>query len=234
MNRSAVLAGGAAAVVIVALLGANLLGMGLNIGDPATTSPSPTEPPTPFLEADRDTPLPSGRYLLTAGYPMEITFDPPDGYTACGGAFEEGVCSDTGAALQFVIVDNVVADPCDRSDTLLDPPIGPSVDDLVTALAGLPEFEASTPVDITRDGFSGKQFELTALVTPSCELDDNGLRLWSTGRRVNGVGPGEVNIIQIFDVNGERLMAAAAYLPTSAPEARAELEESMDSIHLAP
>jgi hypothetical protein len=234
MNRSAVLAVGAAAVVIAALLGANVLRSGLNVGDSPATSPSLTEPAGALLEADRDTPLPPGTYFLTDGYPTQITFDPPDGYTACGDAFEEGVCSGTGAAIQFIIVDNVVADPCDRSQTLLDPPVGPTVDDLVVALTGLPEFEASSPVAITRDGYDGKQFELTAVVTPSCTLDSNGLRLWSTGRRVNGAGPGEVNIIQIFDVNGDRLMVAAAYQPTQPPGVRAALEESLDSIRLAP
>ncbi len=44
------------------------------------------------------------------------------------------------------------------------PPVGPNVDDLVTAWANVPELAATAPVDITVDGYIGKQIEFTVPV----------------------------------------------------------------------
>ena len=63
-----------------------------------------------------------------------------------------------GVGVGFVDVDNVFADPCRAR--LADPPVGPTVDDLVTALADLPG-DATTAIDVTVDGFDGKQIEFT-------------------------------------------------------------------------
>ena len=53
----------------------------------------------------------------------------------------------------FFDVGNVFADPCRAR--LADPPVGPTVDDLVSALADLPG-DATAAIDITVDGFDGK------------------------------------------------------------------------------
>ena len=44
---------------------------------------------------------------------------------------------------------------------LVDPPVGPTVDDLVSAWANLPDFAATAAVDVTVDGYAGKQIEFT-------------------------------------------------------------------------
>ena len=72
-----------------------------------------------------------------------------------------------------------------------DPPIGPSVDDLVTALSTQPEFEATAPVDVTVGSFSGKRIELTALdPVPTARQPIRSppaprVRPWSPGRRAH-------------------------------------------------
>ena len=58
----------------------------------------------------------------------------------------------------FVDVNNVFADPCRAR--LADPPVGETVDDLVTALADLPG-DATAAIDATIDGHDGKQIEFT-------------------------------------------------------------------------
>ena len=131
---------------------------------------------------------------------------------------EAGVCrDDSGVAL--VIVDNVVSDPCDPSQPQLVPPVGPSVDDLVNAISNLEGFEATDPVDVTVDGFQGKQLELTA---PEAALCQGGISTWATAQRTNGMAPGEVNLLRILDVAGTRVMVAAAHQParTTADDAR--------------
>ena len=63
-----------------------------------------------------------------------------------------------GVGVGFVDVANVFADPCRAR--LADPPVGPTVDDLVSALADLPG-DATTAIDVVIDGFDGKQIEFT-------------------------------------------------------------------------
>ena len=77
------------------------------------------------------------------------------------------------------IFDIVYADPCDYNKGVINPPTGPTVDDLVTALVGT-KGDVSPPTDITIDGYRGKQLTITA---PSgfvgCTLSPDGnLRVW--------------------------------------------------------
>ncbi len=63
------------------------------------------------------------------------------------------------SVVNFWDVDNVYADGCEH--TLLDPPLGPTVDDLANVWATLPGFTATTPVDIVVDGYAGKRVDYT-------------------------------------------------------------------------
>jgi hypothetical protein len=226
----------AAAVVIVAILGVSYFApAGLSIGGPPDTQPS-TPTATPRALPSDHVGLDPGPYAVDGDFPVRVTFDVPPGWSSCpASTSERGVCPDGLSGLSFMIVENVVADPCDRSRALVDPPVGPSVDDLATALSNLPGFEATDPIDIMVDGFSGKEFQLTAPTEPGCALDAGGLGTWSTAARINGVGPGEVNLIQILQVDGERLVIAAAHHPGQTPESTVgEMRQMMDSIRLSP
>ena len=143
-----------------------------------------------------------------------------------------GVCDTSPAptGLAFLIVDNVVADPCDPDGRLLQPPVGPSVDDLVTAISGLTNFAATTPTDVVVDGYRGKQFTVTAPWNAGCEL-----KTWATAERTNGVGAGEVNLIQILDVNATRLVITGAYHPENPASAEnlAALNAMLSSVRIS-
>jgi hypothetical protein len=229
MNKAFTFAVAAAAVVIIATLSISyFVPAGPSIGGPPAASPR-------ALPAD-NIGLDPGPYALDGDFPVPVTFDVPPGWSSCpASSSERGVCPDGLSGLSFMIVENVVADPCDRSRALVDPPVGPSVDDLVAALSNLPGFEATDPIDIMVDGFSGKEFQLTAPTEPGCALDAGGLGTWSTAARINGVGPGEVNLIRILQVDGERLVIAAAHHPGRTPERTVgEMLQIMDSIRLSP
>jgi len=238
MNKAVTLGIAAAAVVIVAMLGIRFLAVpGPSVGGPAQEpTPTPAVNPMALVDAPGGE-LAAGTYIVDDPFPVRITFDVPPGWFAeAQGQVELGVASDPGRGISLLIVDNVVVDPCDASRAQLDPPVGPSVEDLVNAISNLPGFEATDVIDITLDGFDGKQFEVTAPDGAGlCQLDGAGLGTWSTEDRTNGVGPGEVNVLRILDVDGVRLMIAGAYHPadTSADEL-AELQRIMDSIRLGP
>jgi hypothetical protein len=221
----------AAVVVAAAVLGAAYFGGGENVGGGNAT---PTPEPSPEVIQ----PLASGhgedgRELAAGTYTAElavpVTFTVPDGWTLwayTSAATQLNLFAEQGE-LSVEIVDNVAADPC--TGELLDPPVGPSVDDLVTALSNLANFgfEVSTPTDITIDGFSGKQLTMTAPQAPAgCEL-----RTWRTTTRQNGVASGEVNEVRIIDVDGVRLLISVANPPTGD---RSEIDGIINSLQFSP
>ena len=222
MNNTIRIAVAAAAVLVVAFVGYQMMA-GPSVGDP---SPSPSSSAAPSAaQSAGPNELPGANTLLNAGtyslgdqFPVRVTFEVPANWISCSqGPTDQGVCNvstDTspGMGVSFLIVENVAADPCGSSAALLDPPVGPTVDDLVTALSGLEGFESTAPTDLTVDGFSGEEFTLTA------PAGSAGCATWATETRTNGVGPGEVNVLRILDVEGTRLVIAGAYFP-AAPEA---------------
>jgi hypothetical protein len=83
---------------------------------------------------------------------------------------------------------------------------------------------------VTVDGYQGKAFTMTAPAGAApCDL-----RTWKTTTRHNGVGPGEVNEVQILDVDGVRLLIATAHARSLSSAGRLKLREVVDSVQLAP
>ena len=196
----------------------------------ASAAASPRELPT---EGD----LTAGSYSLS-DFPAAITFDipasePPAVWFPCSpSAVELAVCHEWATqqivAVTFQIVDNVVAGCADQETAeLLDPPVGPSVDDLVTAISSLEGYEATAPVDITVSGFEGKEFTLTA-VTHGCGAT------WATADRITGMGSGESNLLRILDVDGVRVVIAGAYNASTPDDEVATMEQVMDSVQIEP
>ena len=238
----------AAVVVGVVIIGGALVfGGGASIGDSRSPTPS-LESESPSLESDpaesvnpspghallpRQRALEPGSYQLADGFPVTITFDVPEGFWSCSSSpLEQAVCTDFGGApgspgLAFLVIDNVVADPCDPSKQLLEPPVGPSVDDLVAALSAIPGFEATAAEDVTISGYSGQRLQLTAPMNPGgCELST-----WAIGPAANRVGPGEVNDLRILDVNGTRVVITTAHVGDTAAGLPA-VEQIVDSIQI--
>lgn len=250
MNRALTFALAAAAVMVIAFLGIRFLGPGSNVGGPEAT-PSPTPIAQSFPNGGPN--LAPGRYAVDDPFPVRITFDVPEGWFSwVANADVAGLLVDNGVGnggsgwgVTFWIVDNVYADPCDPS-TELEPPLGPSVDELVTALSRLPGYEATTPTDVTVSGFSGVELELTA---PEYGEECPTHRTWSaaTFSEPRAMLPGETNRLQVLDVDGVRVVIViveyahttefeqAAGTPLD-PDAHAadqpELRQILDSIRM--
>jgi len=248
MNNTTVRLGLAAAVVVLAVfLGINYLS-GSNVGNDPEASPSPSTAASAAASARplpiaQGTELTAGTYFLRS-FPVQLTVKVPTfeapavWFAGCagGGVVEQGVCSRSTPtapvfAVDFLIVDNVVADPCSAGGELLDPPVGPTVDDLVTAISSLEGFEATAPLDVTVDGFHGKAFTLTAPATPPAGCD---LRTWATAQRTNGMGPGESIVLRILDVDGTRVVITAAYGPETSEADISAVQQLLASVRIAP
>jgi len=229
VNRSVMLAVAAAVVVIAALLGLNYL-VAPNVGSPAVDGTPSPEPSLSLLPLEGE--LASGTYSLGPDFPVPVTFDVPEGWSTGRISDVEINLNPEGPnapGIGFGVVENVVADPC--GVMLLDPPPGRSVAEMVEAISGLERFEATSPSDITVDGYAGLEFEITAPQATSC-----GLQTWWNGQRVNGVSPGEVNRVRIVDVDGELLMIAIPYQPALLVDAGslADAQSVVDSVRIGP
>jgi hypothetical protein len=226
----------AVAVVVALVLGIRVLS-GPSVGANAEPAPTPTPHPSasPISLPGATWPLDPGIYSLPS-FPLGITFEVPAGWHSCSDSLvEQSVCyTPTDFALDtrvsFLIVENVVADPCSPGGQLLEPPVGPSVADLVSAISGLKGFQGSAPVDLTIDGYHGKRFTLTTPQNPGCDL-----KTWATKDRTNGVSPGEVNLLHVLNVNGMRLVIAGAYYPKepAAAQRRGAIERIIASVQIS-
>ncbi len=133
------------------------------------------------------------------------------------------------------VVANIYSEPC--NSTLLDPPLGPTVDDLATAFADAWGAGATAPTEVTLDGFVGKQMVLT--VPADVDFADCVSEHYMAWRDTGGgdrsyQGPGQIQESWIVDVEGERLLIEASYFPEISPENRAELQQVIDSIQIEP
>ena len=202
--------------------------LGLIPAPAATPTSQPTRGPIPEARAlPRDgSELDPGWYELE-GFPARIVFDVPVGYAGCTGSeTEQGICAAVRApALGFLLVENVVEQPCSEA---LRTPAPASLDELVTAISSLDGFEATQPVDVSIDGFTGKRFVVTAPSGAGCNL-----LTWATAERTNGVGRGEVNELTILEIDGAFVMFSIAYFPAEpAPDGLAVLRQVVDSIRI--
>lgn len=143
-------------------------------------------------------------------------------------------------------VTNLVSDGC-RNHDRADPPIGPTVDDLATALSDLPPFEVkSPPRDVRVYGYHGKHLEWRVPDMPversAGDLDftrciRGNLKSWISpawGPYFGYTGPGYSEEFWILDVEGTRLMIVAKRSAGSAPEDLAELRAVLKSIRIEP
>ena len=206
---------------------------------PAGSGSNPTLAPSPSAEP---TALPSGivepgTYVMSAVDPdfdaaYRITITIPSGYTG----YEGWAVLGPNTGLNFGVVYNVFADPCHWSGTLLDPRLGPRVADLVTALENQPGRHATTPTDVTLDGYDGKQLEITAPADFSgCDLGRFQSWTFASGESDTRYHqPSEHDLLWILNVDGHRLVLDVDYTPGASAQDRAELLQIAESARIDP
>jgi len=160
-----------------------------------------------------------------------------DGWSAFDGFVAKGDADDppNWMALGSSSVANIYSDRCEWIGALLDPPPGPTVDDLANAFAEIWGSDATTPTDVMVDGFAGKQVVLT--VPTDVNFADCVSGHFMSWRDSGGgdrwyQGPGQIEQLWILDVEGERLLIGATYFPEATPQDRVELQQIIDSIQI--
>lgn len=220
----------AAAAVVAVIGGAAITISTWNSEDKAPAVP-PTVAPTTTVAPGTET----GAFVGTDGVP--VTFVRPRDWVVFDGwlVHNEGP-NDTATGVSFWDVSNIYAEGCQW--VLVDPPIGPTVDDLVSAFANLPSLAATAAVDVTVDGYVGKQITFTVPDYNQTECKSQHFGLWQEdgnsqpGPPFWAQGPKMHNQLWILDVGGTRLVIDAYFLPDTSQEDRAALDEVLASIQI--
>jgi hypothetical protein len=260
MNIPTRIAVGAAAVLVLAIVGSLAFS---RFGGVTVTAPGPSPLPTRTL-----TPSPTlapsassvsnlnftGRYARGTTYslddrcciaPAGMTFTiPAAGWYAPFEAWRIGKDVPGGSDVfdlyvTPMFVDNVYTGGCHWTGTALVPPVGPTVDDLATALAAQAGPGAVAPTSVTVGGHPGKKVGLmlpSGLDVSRCDSDGSNAifgRFVSDGgfgAQPYTHGVGQVNTFYIIDVDGTRQVIDAMYLPGTSAADRAELDQIVASI----
>ena len=214
---------------LAVLIAAVLIGGGIYVLGPresgsgviVTLSPSPAASPAPLI----DGPLAPGRYVYAADGVRGI-LTVPEGWE--GGEFSiseaPGRELPDGANVGFRQPSTVFTDPCapERGSTTL----GSTVEDLVNALADLPNVTDSAQAEVAISGFSGTH--LTFVV--DTEGIDCVMALYGQGSFIRAAENGQRQDLWILDVDGTRFVIDAATYPETSAADRAELQTIVETL----
>jgi hypothetical protein len=246
MNLYAKLAIAAAAVLVVAVVGINMLPVGGGVGGgPAATptpvpSPAHTPPssPSPTLAADFPSrgELATGRYsMVREGVPFSMRVDAPGWVSQQGFELVKvPVGAPDGASFIFwaFTPDNVLADPC--AHTPLAPAAGPGIADLASAVSGIPGTQlVSGPSDVTVGGHRAKRTVIT--IPEDIDCSAASFKLWyddgmgAGGSRWPTVVPSTMSV-WIIDVDGALVWIDGETYKNTSPALEREMQQMIDSI----
>ena len=223
LNRSKLALAGILVVMVgsgLVVFGGRLAGRGPLIGASPEASPRPAwvtdtwnarlEPGVPYyfdLPARVTFSVPAGwNYLYMRDYGSVIANDMET------------------AAVGWFVADNLFRDPCHWQGGTLDPPVGPTVDDMVSALEKLPGFVVVGPTRELIGGLPAQSLALVMTVDESA-CDGSQVKVFSstpTGGKFDPK-PG-TTIVRVVDVGGTRL-AVISWTPLlDAADAAADVE----------
>ena len=207
----------AAAVIAVVVAGISLLPRNdAAVGGPSTPSTSASPLPSSSQQVDR---------MGLGGTDQHFSVDLPEGWEN-----NEWVANNhpLGGDTSFFVglVDNTFDDPCARVERT--PKVGPTVEDLATALGEIPGTTASEPTQTEVAGFDASYIQV-ALDGP---LPCAEFYWWQEGpgNQWWAVGADERLSVWIFDVEGQRVAIGARSYPGTPQEAKDELRDILDTI----
>lgn len=236
MNNSIVRIGlAAAAVVILAVIGINLIGPKVGAPPAATPSPSPTPTVIAAAQLSGQASLTAGRYQVDPNLPVDVTVEVPEGWSAGGNWVvigPNGNGAPAGMAIRFYTASNLYLNPLSPDDGVLDPQVGPSSEDFAIAMVDHPDWTTTGPDAFTIDGFAGQVVHVilppgTSEATPFYLSVDTG------GGQAFGWAAGQLFDIYVVEVGGQRLVIDAFHYPDTSAADLAAQQVVLSSIQLA-
>ena len=240
----------AAAAVLATLVMAACSSTGGAPTEAASPTPSPTElapsiSPSPAEPAHTCAAGLAGTYRWSATdtqtIPLTITMT--EGWDGCGLSFKE--LGDPGGLMMIGAWDvvNVYSNPCGWKSSLMDPPVGGSVDDLATAIDQQELTDAQPSEDVAIDGYAGEHVRLevpVGLDTAACDADQiREFRFWDGPPGSDwwlgaADAPGLIGEAWIMDVDSRRVVIQAASFQDAGEARRDEIRGIVESIDFLP
>ena len=248
---------GLAAVVVAAaaLIGINYLGTA-NVGGPGIGDSTPTAEPTPRATSEpsleptpEPTPaglLPEGEHVLVDGTEematvrVTVTIPAPDWYGEPGDGIliknDQSGAPDGAGLIVFAGEDlYVYGDPCRWSSTRPETP-ATTVDELIDDLSAQALRDATEPVDVTVDGYSGKSVTLHVPEDADfSECDRSTFGSWGVPGPDEAPfryhqDPGQIDKLWVLDVEGELVVVDTAHYEGTPQAVVDELDDIVESI----
>jgi hypothetical protein len=203
-------------------------------GKPTPSHTAPPEQAVRLWELPQSSQLDPGRYVLAvdsedgSSPPQVPVLSVPNGFEGIEGG--RGVR--TGDLERYVWVWEtqwINSHPC-KADSGIET-VGLSVADLANALTGQPLRSHAAPIPVQVGGYDGLYLELSVpndIDISACP--DQQFRLWP-GRWQEH--PGQVDMVWIVDVEGQRIIFDASHEPTASPAEVAELKDMVTSASFA-
>jgi hypothetical protein len=232
VNSQFKLIAAAAATVVLAVAGWNLLPKTSSIGGPATAppTPSPTARPLP------DGTLPAGDYVMRAvpDDPMTFVITAPEGWQGFGGFFLGGPKASgvpDGVGISVNHDPEVVSAPCDSSAHTPAPGASPpSIDDLVAAISARADLQVSGVADTTLAGYAGKRLEIQFPTPLACQTQ----YLFAEPKGLYANGPANHWRVWLLDVRGQTAVVVLLdYAATPAAD-RTAAEAAIATVRITP
>jgi hypothetical protein len=209
-------------------------------------SPTSTAPPAPPATLDpKATPAPSTaiqqvRLNVTDGpEALDVLVDVPPTWRradpepdASSSVVRGDSLPPTGMFVWFGTLANTYADPCGHM--LRTPEVGPTVDDLIAALAETPNLTSTEPVETTLGGRPATYIELTIDDELPCPANSFYLAADENGIYYFVDAPGQVVRAWVLDVDGTRVVAWALHFPEATAEGLNEERAILDSVEFEP
>jgi hypothetical protein len=186
--------------------------------------------------------------VLGTGTYTSYTVAMPSGWLDLGEFIIKGNPNVPGPVLGLSLwnVGLVYRDPCHWHDNGFVPM--PGVDNLVAALVAQKLRNATTPTDVTLDGYAGKYLELSVPTDmksstwtdfDACDIAADGtdrdfagwLGNGGEGERYEQV-PGQVDQVWVLNVNGQRLLVDATYSLDTSQADRTQLDQLVSSLQI--
>jgi hypothetical protein len=256
MSTFAKLAMAAAAVVVVALVGYNLLpGSGGVGGAPASPSPSisASAPPSASIAARPSDAVPNGAlqpgtYTAygIASTTVNMRFTVPAGWSWVEGGFITPVESDRPDPVTIAFWSGdlqVYGNPCKWQGTEPNPPTGPTAREFVNALAAQPTRNASAPLERKAAGPGGSEpsqwpgwsVDLTVPTDADfSQCDNDQFRSWGPepNERYHQA-PGQRDTVWAIDTDGGRIVVLVASFPDEPAKRMTESKAILDSMEFS-
>ena len=229
--------GVAVAAMVGALAGSPVV-RDVGVVPPVAASPGPSVMATATVGPGRGSiTVGSTDPQLTVTFTMPVGWENTDGWLFKSDNYGRPNPG-TGMPYGFVFLDvaNVYVDGCRWQ--LLDPPPGPTVDDLVAAYADVPGSGGDVR-DISVDGFAGKLVDYAVPPYEAEDCEDQRFGIFKEADlgpadmpNIIAQAPRQQNQVRVLDVGGNRLVILTGHPPGISAQDRAELDTILDSVQI--